>query len=263
MKNTKHPIWKSSGFTLVEMLVATAIIGVLSSLMVPSIRHASEHGKCAKCIGNLRQIGVAVNQYVADPSNERQFPPLYTAGVSNSDMNSGPQPASTLTPLEALQSYGVNLALLSCPSDRSPNATSGSYVWTPVLQGEAAQDPNIYSPGGANNIVQLSQLTVCTDNGHPHQGSFNVLRADGHVETKPSASATTSSSSGAASSSGSSHKSEGEEERESHETETESHEVESEGHATEHSDGEHEEHEDQDHHEDQEHYEDDGTGHQS
>jgi len=60
----------------VELLVTTAVIGAMSSVMVPTVQKASQNGKNAKCISNMRQIGVAVQQYVADPANGQQFPPI-------------------------------------------------------------------------------------------------------------------------------------------------------------------------------------------
>ena len=71
---------RSQAFTLVELLVVVAIIGMLASLALPSLRSAAEKAKGARCLGNLRQIGVAVQQYVADPANNNQFPPIYNVG---------------------------------------------------------------------------------------------------------------------------------------------------------------------------------------
>ena len=45
------------GFTLVELLVVVAIIGILSSMILPSLSKAREKGKMTFCINNLKQIG--------------------------------------------------------------------------------------------------------------------------------------------------------------------------------------------------------------
>jgi prepilin-type N-terminal cleavage/methylation domain-containing protein/prepilin-type processing-associated H-X9-DG protein len=173
------------GFSLIELLVVVAIIGILTSLLLPAIQTGIQKAKAAKCVSNLRQIGVAVQSYVADPDNGQQFPPIYNIGTTNSAISSTAASNSPLQPLQCLSNYGVTMALLTCPADRSPNTNYGSYLWSPILQGETPQNVQIYTRGGVFSISKLSQLTVCVDNGLPHLGRLNVLRADGHVDTKP------------------------------------------------------------------------------
>jgi len=135
----------------------------------------------------MRQIGVAVQQYIADPSNAQQFPPINSASVNTNCMAPGATPSSPQSPLSCLRPYGVTTGLLSCPSDPSPTDGYGSYIWTPTMNGEQAQSAAIFNPGGANNVTQLATMAVCTDKGTPHTGKLNILRADGHVETQTSA----------------------------------------------------------------------------
>ena len=175
----------SAGFTLIELLIVIAIIAMLFSLFMPSIQTAIQKAKSAKCVSNLRQIGIAVQQYIADPENGHQFPPIYNISTTNSAVTSTASSNSVLQPLACLANYGVTMELLTCPSDRLPDTNYGSYVWSPVLQGEQPQDVHYYGRGGIFTISRLSSLTVCTDNGLPHLGKLNVLRADGHVETRP------------------------------------------------------------------------------
>lgn len=178
----------ASGFTLIELLVVIAIIAMLASLLAPAIRSGMEQAGKAKCVSNLTQIGNAVQQYVADPENGHRFPAIYNVNASfntNAAANSGISAGAALQPLQALTNYGITLQLLSCPSDKSPDPNYGSYIWSPILQGEQLEDVHIYTPGGIFTVSSLSKLTVCTDNGRPHSGKFNVLKADGHVESRP------------------------------------------------------------------------------
>ena len=53
-------------FTLLELLIVVAIIGILASLLLPSLGKAREKGKQAVCLSNARQIGLATMMYLTD-----------------------------------------------------------------------------------------------------------------------------------------------------------------------------------------------------
>jgi len=57
---------KSPGFTLVELLVVVAIIALLIGLLLPSLGGARESGYQARCMSNLRQVGLAATLYAQD-----------------------------------------------------------------------------------------------------------------------------------------------------------------------------------------------------
>jgi len=53
------------GFTLIELLVVIAIIAVLIALLLPAVQAAREAARRAQCINNMKQIGLAIHNYIS------------------------------------------------------------------------------------------------------------------------------------------------------------------------------------------------------
>lgn len=53
-------------FSLVELLVVVAIIAILMGIMLPALNKAKEMAKSMVCLSNLKQLGLAANNYVLD-----------------------------------------------------------------------------------------------------------------------------------------------------------------------------------------------------
>lgn len=60
---------KKSGFTLVEIMIVVAIIGLLAAIAIPSFLNARKRSMASACKNNIRQISGAVDQYRLDHNN--------------------------------------------------------------------------------------------------------------------------------------------------------------------------------------------------
>lgn len=69
-----------TGFTLVELLVVVAIVGVLAGLLLPALNRSRASARRVKCLSNLRQLGLAGQLYWDDNAGACF---RYTSGWTN------------------------------------------------------------------------------------------------------------------------------------------------------------------------------------
>ena len=67
MKNSLAPLRSDArsarrAFTLIEILVVIAIIGILSAILFPVFSRARESGRAKACMSNMKQLGLAFQQ---------------------------------------------------------------------------------------------------------------------------------------------------------------------------------------------------------
>jgi prepilin-type N-terminal cleavage/methylation domain-containing protein/prepilin-type processing-associated H-X9-DG protein len=158
------------GFTLLEILVVLVIVGVLAGLAVPMYQRVVEGGRATGCISNLRNIGAALNLYLAE--NNMTMPTLKAGRASLDD----DVPVIDNT----LQKYAQEKAIFACPSDKKYAAATGtSYSWNSGLNGQSATNLNFLGL-----VKDTGHIPILGDKEgfHPYTDSkVNILYADGHA----------------------------------------------------------------------------------
>lgn len=176
-RQARHRL-RLAAFTLLELLVVIAVIGILASLLLPTFGRAKESARGTACLSNLHQIGIALQLYVQDDNNK--LPVMR-------DVSPDPVVAATNTfPAihQVLASQLGNTNALRCPSDKDHffETTGSSYAWNNLLNGEDADHLEVFNIKFAPHEIPV---VFDKEDFHKARGAnkaVNYLYADGHIK---------------------------------------------------------------------------------
>lgn len=206
-------------FTLIELLIAVLIVGVLLALLFPVMNRARGVAKNTGCVNNLRQLGAVMTLYAGDhggvfPQNERDDEAGYCWDVQIRDYVGI---TSDVGANAAASGQGSNI--LHCPAGKLYTKYKGisrgyaynlyvakpvwgmgrptsvpdrsrlwllmeiyiSSTWSPSYE----ESEHYYGGAGYSNCEEVSRTTVWTTVKpglvYRHDSRMNILFADGHV----------------------------------------------------------------------------------
>jgi prepilin-type N-terminal cleavage/methylation domain-containing protein/prepilin-type processing-associated H-X9-DG protein len=158
------------GFTLIELLVVIAIIAVLIGLLLPAVQAAREAARRSQCTNNLKQIGLAVHNYVSShellpPGGEvyscpKSYGAGWTGGPQNYSMKVRLLPYLEQTTVFNTFNYNVS-AIWSSTGNACPTFVDGIDI---NLTARNAYISTFVCPSDGNNIrTDIGQLSTTGD----------------------------------------------------------------------------------------------------
>mgnify|MGYP001289403307 CR=1 FL=1 len=188
---------REAGFTLVELLVVTAIISVLAGMLLPVLGKTVEYAHKVQCANQLRQFGLA-NGIYADSWSGYSVP--FSGLPADADEAHNDYWAKYLN----LRILGQNTlakgrkpSLMLCPSDPEPKSDSQSTSYGINYNLDCpAKNSRLASPSKAAFVIETQNVLTGGNylgweqglgnsrSAGFHQGSLNILWADDHVNSR-------------------------------------------------------------------------------
>ncbi|MBX3420926.1 MAG: DUF1559 domain-containing protein [Pirellulaceae bacterium] len=172
------------GFTLVELLVVMAIIGLLVALLIPAVQAVREAARKMQCQNNLKQIGLALRNY---ESAHKRLPPSMVWHGKGEPNGGGLLPigvldrvATGISPQSEPDRLGFNWLIMLLPHMEQSNVydklDSRLAIDDPVNRPIAAiEQPTLKCPSDGNNGQPLERAQLVGITGHTYaRGNYGM-----------------------------------------------------------------------------------------
>ncbi|MCK6632567.1 MAG: prepilin-type N-terminal cleavage/methylation domain-containing protein [Fimbriimonadaceae bacterium] len=187
-------------FSLVEVLIVTAIVAVLTGIVFPVVLSAKERGKKVVCLSNLHQISRAITLYSVDDNDRfpyavdgisyyfmRTMPLEIYFGTGNEDI---PYALGAGRLEDTLRPYARSLNIFGCPSEKpaSWNNSTSSLTFGPYGTNYTFLMRPFLRSWSTTQFQFPSNSPIGTEAHWYHQGTYfgdaflNVAYADQHVQ---------------------------------------------------------------------------------
>ncbi len=126
MRTKCNRVFARSGFTLLEYLVAFAIIIILASILFPALRHFKKRAETVACMSHMRTVHGGLNSYLVDTGRWPQLP---------GDVVDYSESEYYQWWINVIEPYGISEDNWLCPSDKVrvekfDDDKTGSYIPT-------------------------------------------------------------------------------------------------------------------------------------
>jgi prepilin-type processing-associated H-X9-DG protein/prepilin-type N-terminal cleavage/methylation domain-containing protein len=168
---------RSCAFTLLELLVVMAMIALLAALLFPAISRSKQKAQQIKCVSNLHQLGIALQNFIADNQT-------YPSGMSGFSTDGSESWLGQRTWVGQLEHGGFGISkpittnylamgVVRCPSDPSDRPLSYGYNGYGVrdqgtntgfgLLGRFIFSSGFHAPLPESEVVSPSQMMAIGD----------------------------------------------------------------------------------------------------
>lgn len=180
---------QTRAFTVLELLVTFAVVGILVGLLLPALMAAREAARRAQCSNNLREIGVAIQQYhqsakrlpeawieVPDGISGYGWAVGLLAFLEEANLQSNINHKLPIVAVENATSRNTRLPIMLCPSDIS-DETFELFAERKLSVADTASHNVRNAPNDVRALVRLPAAN--------YLGVFGTVEADDSFPAPP------------------------------------------------------------------------------